>query len=81
MYFWDFIVVLRWLNIFRLFLFSTSLEKMLRKPIILSAGIQNFVTKLSFKAMNQRYTFMRTVKCSISFVKYLQFDQAVLLWK
>jgi hypothetical protein len=36
------------------FFFSMVVEKRLRKVIILSAGILNFTTKPSFKAMNQR---------------------------
>jgi len=42
--------------------FSMPVEKMLRKLIILSAGIPNFATKLSFKAMNQRYILTSIVK-------------------
>jgi uncharacterized protein with PQ loop repeat len=38
-------------------------ERRLRKLIILSAGILNFATKRSSKAMNQRYILARIATC------------------
>jgi len=55
-------------------------EKMLRKLIILSAGILNFATKLSFKAMNQRYILASIVKWYCLSSELLIFDQVMLLW-